>query len=278
MERESEFGAFLKTMRGRIAPESSTLGPFERLPSRRGRRVTQEELAEAIGVSRGWYRMLETGARVRSSMPLLERLAHALSVSAEERTKLFALAAAEMWDVRIAAESSEILESFSWVRSTTKRLWVATSEIEAYTDVSERISERLKDATLVDWMRRNDSGVWERHCVAARASNRVVSAVEDLCAAFSTEGEHDNLLLYPELHEPGAVGTSEQLSDSTQRARVSVFSSRGVAVQDFVHARVRSRGGQIGGFNIAYEMGRSVSETERAVLGTLAQLVSLALS
>ena len=47
-------------LRQRIPLETGQLGPWPRLPVRRGRRVTQEEIAEAIGVSRSWYRMLET--------------------------------------------------------------------------------------------------------------------------------------------------------------------------------------------------------------------------
>jgi transcriptional regulator with XRE-family HTH domain len=277
-EPQSELGAFLKMLRQRVAPESTVLGPYERLPSRHGRRVTQEELAEAVGVSRGWYKLLESGARVRSSMPLLERLAQALGATADERSKLFSLAAAEMWGIEIGSGSRDVLESFSWVRSTTKRLWVASSQSEAYTVASERIAEQLENATLVDWMSRNDSGVWERHSVASRAPSRVMEAVEELCASFAATRQHDSLLLYPQLHEPGAVGTSEQLSHTTESARRGIFARRGVAVQDFAHARVRSRSGLIGGLNVAYEAGTPVSETERMVLGTLAQLTSLALS
>ncbi len=67
-----------------------------RLQSRVGRPVTQEEMAEYIGVSRAWYAMLETQARVRASAPLLDRLARALMLNSQERTLLFNLALPEL--------------------------------------------------------------------------------------------------------------------------------------------------------------------------------------
>jgi transcriptional regulator with XRE-family HTH domain len=71
------------------------LGPWERLPIRHGRPVTQEELAEAVGVSRNWYRQLESGA-VRASTKLLDRLAKVFAFTPEERTKLFVLGIPEI--------------------------------------------------------------------------------------------------------------------------------------------------------------------------------------
>ena len=94
-ELQSEFGTFLRTRRQRIPPETATLGTWKRLPVRRGRRVTQEEIAEVVGVSRNWYRRLERGAD-RASTKLLDRLANAFAFSPEERTKLFALAIPEL--------------------------------------------------------------------------------------------------------------------------------------------------------------------------------------
>ena len=93
---DTEFGSLLRSLRSRIPRETVTLGSWRRLPTRRGRRVTQEEMAEAVGVSRNWYRRLETGAGVRASMKLLDRLASAFAFTPEERTRLFILAIPEM--------------------------------------------------------------------------------------------------------------------------------------------------------------------------------------
>ena len=43
---------FLRGSRQRIDPQIRRLGDYERLPVRRGRPVTQEEMAEAVGISR----------------------------------------------------------------------------------------------------------------------------------------------------------------------------------------------------------------------------------
>jgi DNA-binding XRE family transcriptional regulator len=94
--QQSELGDFLKMLRRRIPPDSSALGPWKRLPVRCGRPVTQEEAAEIVGVSRNWYCMLESGARVRASMKLLNRLANAFAFTPQERTRLFLLAIPEI--------------------------------------------------------------------------------------------------------------------------------------------------------------------------------------
>lgn len=97
---QSEFASFLKTRRRSIPPESMTLGPWERLPVRRGRHVTQEEIAEAIGISRNWYRRLESGEAPRASAKLLDRIAKALQFTPEERMDLFVLGIPELAQMR----------------------------------------------------------------------------------------------------------------------------------------------------------------------------------
>lgn len=93
---QSELASFLKTHRREIPPDSAALGPWERLAVRRGRRVTQEEIAEAVGISRNWYRRLESDGAPRASAKLLNRLANAFQFTPEERTKLFALGIPEL--------------------------------------------------------------------------------------------------------------------------------------------------------------------------------------
>jgi DNA-binding XRE family transcriptional regulator len=91
MEQLLEIPSLLRQMRGRLDPATPMLGEHRRLNTRRGKAVSQEELAEAIGVSRGWYVCLELGTK-RPSIPLLDRLATALNASQDERANLFRLA------------------------------------------------------------------------------------------------------------------------------------------------------------------------------------------
>jgi transcriptional regulator with XRE-family HTH domain len=89
-------GAYLRTLRERIPCTVSMLGSYRRLPVRCGRRVTQEEIAEVVGVSRGWYRQLEADSGARASVKLLARLSNALMATPGERIMLFGLALPEM--------------------------------------------------------------------------------------------------------------------------------------------------------------------------------------
>jgi transcriptional regulator with XRE-family HTH domain len=98
----TRLGAFLKLTRQRIHPNAPNLGSFERLASRRGRVVTQEEVAEAVHVSRQWYASLESGA-VRASTRLLARIAETMMLSPEERMMLNRLALPEIFNERSAA-------------------------------------------------------------------------------------------------------------------------------------------------------------------------------
>ena len=97
---QSEFASFLKTRRQSIPPDSRTLGSWERLQVRRGRRVTQEEIAEAVGISRNWYRRLESGDAPRASAKLLDRIAKALQFTPEERMNLFVLGIPDLAQTR----------------------------------------------------------------------------------------------------------------------------------------------------------------------------------
>jgi transcriptional regulator with XRE-family HTH domain len=89
----SDLRSHLKTLRKRLDPHTENLGEYRRLTYKCGRAVSQEELAEAVGVSRAWYALLESGGTAaRPSVPLLNRLADALQTTPEERSALFMLA------------------------------------------------------------------------------------------------------------------------------------------------------------------------------------------
>ena len=102
---------FLRDLRLRIDPEVTSLGSWPRLKNRQGRPVTQDEIAECIGVSRQWYALLERRA-VRTSPMLLDRIAEALMLTAEERVSLFSVALPELkLDAAAAAPPSPLYAS-----------------------------------------------------------------------------------------------------------------------------------------------------------------------
>jgi len=96
LQTREELRSMIRGLRSRLDPAVGSLGEHERLGSRRGRRVSQEEMAEAIGVSLGWYAMLERGEPIQPSISLLGRLASALNATREERCELFQLAIPEL--------------------------------------------------------------------------------------------------------------------------------------------------------------------------------------
>lgn len=87
---------FLRCSRSNIPANASRLGDYKRLPNRVGKPVTQEEIAEAVGITRTWYGKLETGDGARPSLTLLRRVAAALMLQPPERAQLFNLAIGDL--------------------------------------------------------------------------------------------------------------------------------------------------------------------------------------
>ena len=87
--RLQELGDFLRTRRARLAPEYVGLPRGSRRRSSGLRRV---EVAQLAGVSVDWYTWLEQGRPITASTQVLESLAQALRLDADERVHLFLLA------------------------------------------------------------------------------------------------------------------------------------------------------------------------------------------
>jgi len=68
----------IKQRRHAIPPEAPIIGEYKRRPQRIGRPVTQEELAEALGITREWYCNLENGKCADASPELIKKIAVAL--------------------------------------------------------------------------------------------------------------------------------------------------------------------------------------------------------
>lgn len=83
------FGAILRKQRQRLDPQMTSLGDFARRPDRVGKTVTQDELAEAVGVTRVWYAKLERRVDVKASARLVSRLADVFMLDDAERNALF---------------------------------------------------------------------------------------------------------------------------------------------------------------------------------------------
>jgi hypothetical protein len=276
----SGLALFLAYLRGRVNPDVRDLGPHARLPSRVGKRVTQGELAEAIGASREWYGRLETAATIRTSTALLDRLANALMVTPEERAKLFQLAVPEVRCVQLRDDSIAVLEAFSRLRSLTKRLFTATSVEDVLSVATEQIIEWFDEPVLVHTSRRSVSGIWESQAVDDKhdrsVASKIIRELEDRVLPTSRDG--DALNLYPRLTDAGDIGTPELQPLHVQRQVLKIIARRRLPGFTFLKARVRSRSGLVAGFCTLHQLGHSYSASDRASLTAFAELASLALS
>jgi transcriptional regulator with XRE-family HTH domain len=273
-------GAFLRAHRQRIPPETTALGLSNRMPSRRGRRVTQEEIAEEVGVSRGWYRMLESGARVRTSMQLLERLSDALMLTCDDRIRLFALAIPEIRRAGLQAEAWALLEAFSSLRRIARRLWSATTELEALTIVSEDGALRFDQPDVVLVTARAAPGQWTLPLVLANPDGiRRTETLLSECASALGPSQVDDLMSYGFINEPGKVGVRSELPYEETIAKPFRRALGQVKWPnlDVMFSHIRTRHGFAAQFTVMHSDGRGYSETDRAALSVLASLTSLAL-
>ncbi|MFD2659786.1 helix-turn-helix transcriptional regulator [Paenibacillus thailandensis] len=92
MNRQTRLQAlsvFLKSQRAKLSPESAGLpaGGRRRTPGLR-----REEVAQLAGVSTTWYTWLEQGRDIKVSASVLDCVASALRLTADERKYLFSLA------------------------------------------------------------------------------------------------------------------------------------------------------------------------------------------
>jgi transcriptional regulator with XRE-family HTH domain len=147
----------LKNCRKRIASDQESLGPHTRIPLRVGKPVTQEELAEAVGISREWYGLLESGRSPGVSFGLLSRLADVLMLDSDERAELLRVLRPELQTV-LQPSSLEMLPS---LRSILKPLWAATSEFETLQIVLEFGQTLFRGTNFVMSHHRLGFGHWE---------------------------------------------------------------------------------------------------------------------
>ncbi|GHO50714.1 hypothetical protein KSX_88770 [Ktedonospora formicarum] len=88
-ERRRVLAQFLRTRRERVTPEQVGLPSTGR---RRVKGLRREELATLAGIGVDWYTQLEKGNDITVSTQVVESLAQALGLSAEERNHLYVLA------------------------------------------------------------------------------------------------------------------------------------------------------------------------------------------
>lgn len=275
-ERLSEL---LRRCRARIAWECASIGSYLRSPIRIGKAFTQEEAAEAVGISRQWYVMLESDRSVRVSAAVLARIADALMMDPTERATLFRLAVPELRSISLNECSTVILEAFRSFRRLTRRLWVATTEAEALTLVREHAMTQLA-LDLTATATRVGQG-WEYAVTGDPDDADRIQRTEALLRERWGEAIIDDLLCYTLMAQPGELITAQERDARFPDLAAKVRPGRDAAARPDVSTaivQIRSQGGFVARFLALHGRAHAYSEVERAQLSTIADLASIALS
>lgn len=280
-ERES-LGSLLRKARTRLRAESLFLAGLARLPSRVGKPVSQEEVAESVGISREWYSSIESGKARRISAVTLGRVATALMLSPAERARAFQLAVPEFASVTLAADSMDVLEGFSFVRRCADRLLSATS-VDEILAVAQRFSNERISCDMVSAAVRNGEDDW-KVSITTRETPIGTAEYELFKSALLERygaGVIDDMHAYTIFTRPGEAIAKEDL-DARFRSRAEklnpFYEMVGLEEHQYLMACIASRSGLVGRLIPTQTSGGAFSKTDLAVLGAVADVASLALS
>jgi transcriptional regulator with XRE-family HTH domain len=258
----------------RLARESLFLGGHPRLGTRVGKRVTQEELAEYLGVSRNWYMRFEAGAPAGFSIRLLNRLGDMLLLSTEELAELVRLAKPALARV-VSRDSTNPCEALSVVRRAVKRLWSATSEDEILHVAGEEVRQLLPCFELIS----------ARRIVAPREAqfpqpggNSAARLAEARAYALRrlTPERCARLDAFWQRIPAGGLLPIDAYPPDILRLYRRALHEHGIDWDSSVHAHIRgsSTSALVGGTSTRPH---DVTELERSMLSTIADFASLAL-
>jgi transcriptional regulator with XRE-family HTH domain len=227
--RAVQLSTFIKEHRLRVNPDSRTLGSWDRLPSRRGKPVTQEEVAESIGVSRVWYATLESQASVRASPALLDRLATALTLTTDERASLFNLALPEL---KLETASASSATAFAPMMTLPKHIEDAARAFsrmrERYLDIGSADDSVLRPRIINSWNRCRTSEVNPNKQHAPRctdiyerrdANERLLRAAEDIVSYLAGQFDDRGYVIFVSDPDGNLLKTVGSLSDLRKFSR-----------------------------------------------------------
>jgi transcriptional regulator with XRE-family HTH domain len=259
---ENCVGSLLRRCRLRIAPGRPSLGPHLRLPLRIGRTVSQEEVAEAVGISREWYARMERGRSARPSNTTLSALADALMMTAAERATLFQNGAPELRSAFAAQTSTAVLDAIGALRRLVRGLRTATTQAEALSGVREYARTQVSPETLVTY-----------------TGSACSHGDRDATPFFGVVDQRWGASFFDDVHCcTGGAQPGELITRSEIHARCPHFGTKAQEALDAVGWADMSIVVTDGGLLWIHQPARPFSETESAQLRTAAEVASLALA
>jgi transcriptional regulator with XRE-family HTH domain len=279
-DNQDRMNWLLRRCRTRIAPGRASLGRYLRVPGRIGKAVTQEEVAEAVGISRQWYAMLESDRVVSPSAAVLGRLAEALMMSSAERSALFRLALPELRLASPSRTSREILDAFGSLRRLMRRLWAATSEAEALTVIREQALPQLA-ADVILTRTRVAEGRWDQVASGDHDGGERGQQCQGLIRKRWDAPTVDDSHVYSFMRQPGEVLTRPERDARWPVLATKVRQALSADVRTestWAMTSVQTQHGFVARLMAVHNDRHEFSKTERAMLGTLSDLASVALS
>jgi transcriptional regulator with XRE-family HTH domain len=262
--RRSELHRFLMGCRARLQPQDVGRRSIGR---RRVPGLRREEVAELAGITPIWYTLLEMGRDIRVSPRVLDRIASALRMTDDERIYFFSLALEEFPTLSAPAlreTSHELLDAFISLRTFSRMLWNASSEEEALGAARDYCVRNLAPDAMLSVVRMAP-GDWRGQGNDTHSADRC-----DELHAYITDNWSP--ILRDELLAGGPPSPELALRFSEAAQLVNW------PYAEFLLANIQSRNGFVARLAPLYAQRRAHSETENAILGTVADLTSFALA
>ena len=269
---------FLRSCRARVPRECASLGDFRRLPSRVGKPVTQHEVAEACGISRQWYVLMENDRSVRVSGKVLHRIAETLMMTSAERVTLFRLAVPELRSVSVTEKTKRAVDAIAQFCPLMRELWSATTETAALT-IARAFARKVFQSDAVMTSATIDDGCLESPITGVEHERFSVfkNVLEEYCGAFARQ--------YPSAHGvtalPSEVLTRPELDvrlpEHAAKLRRALDDARCPNLS-IAMVRLESRRGLAVTLALLNYQLHTFTAHERTQLRTIAGIVSLALS
>jgi transcriptional regulator with XRE-family HTH domain len=282
-ERRALLGNFLAEHRRRLAPRADLLGDHRRHSRSIGKLVTRHEIADASGVSRRWYELAELGIPTRASVSTLESVAHALDLDGDERDTLVRLAIPSVDYAAPRRESMEIREAFSSVRWYLRKLQSCSTIDELLTLLEDTAAAHFPEVSYLSTGARRPSGGWSIHRegIGTPARMRTFARLRDrLRPVFEANPVvADQIVGFPTASMPGDFLTHRNYNAAIVAPILELARAELVRFfQPMLVAAVRSRSGYVAHLMLSDFRAVYAGKTELALVATMADFASLALS